>query len=86
MHPFKILVQMLGWIGTAVKSTCERYGVHGIPEFYLDSSMNPEDLAKIQFPVMVKPVDNGGGVGFALEAETGVIHIKLAIFIETGEH
>lgn len=48
------------------KSTCERYGVHGIPEFYLDSSMNPEDLAKIQFPVMVKPVDNGGGVGMTV--------------------
>ena len=39
------------------KATCERYGVHGIPEFYLD---------KIQYPVMVKPVDNGGGVGMTV--------------------
>lgn len=48
------------------KATCERYGIHGIPEFYLDENMNPEDVAKIKFPVMVKPVDNGGGVGMTV--------------------
>ena len=48
------------------KATCERYGIHGIPEYYLDASMNPEDVAKIQYPVMVKPVDNGGGVGMTV--------------------
>ena len=45
------------------KATCEQYGVHGIPEFYLDADMKREDLDKIEYPVMVKPVDNGGGVG-----------------------
>lgn len=48
------------------KSTCERYGVHGIPEFYLDAEMKREDLDKIKYPVMVKPVDNGGGVGMTV--------------------
>lgn len=48
------------------KSTCERYGVHGIPEFYLDAEMRREDLNKIVYPVMVKPVDNGGGVGMTV--------------------
>lgn len=48
------------------KATCERYGIHGIPEFYLDANMNPEDVSKIKFPVMVKPVDNGGGVGMTV--------------------
>ncbi len=48
------------------KSTCERYGVHGIPEFYLDAEMRKEDLDKIVYPVMVKPVDNGGGVGMTV--------------------
>lgn len=43
------------------KATCERYGIHGIPEFYLDSEMKKSDLSKIIYPVMVKPVDNGGG-------------------------
>ena len=48
------------------KATCERYGIHGIPEYYLDAEMKPEDLAKIQYPVMIKPVDNGGGVGMTV--------------------
>lgn len=48
------------------KATCERYGVHGIPEYYLDAEMRREDLDKIQYPVMVKPVDNGGGIGMTV--------------------
>ena len=48
------------------KSTCERYGVHGIPEYYLDAEMKREDLDNIKYPVMVKPVDNGGGVGMTV--------------------
>ena len=48
------------------KSTCETYGIHGIPEFYLDAEMKPEDVAKIKYPVMIKPVDNGGGVGMTV--------------------
>ena len=48
------------------KATCERYGVHGIPEFYLDESLNPDDIAKIKFPVMVKPVDGYSGLGMTV--------------------
>jgi len=48
------------------KATCERYGIHGIPEFHLDADMYPEDIAQIRYPVMVKPVDNGGGVGMTV--------------------
>ena len=48
------------------KATCESHGIHGIPEYYLDADMNPQDLAKIKYPVMVKPVDNGGGVGMTV--------------------
>lgn len=48
------------------KSTCEKYGVYGIPEYYLDADMKREDLDRIQYPVMVKPVDNGGGVGMTV--------------------
>lgn len=48
------------------KSTCERYGVHGIPEYYLDETLNPDDIAKIKFPVMVKPVDGYSGLGMTV--------------------
>ncbi len=45
------------------KSTCEQYGIHGVPEYYLDKEMREEDIAKIRFPVMVKPVDSASGQG-----------------------
>ena len=48
------------------KATCERYGVHGIPEFYLDANLKPEDIDKIHFPVMVKPVDGYSGLGMTV--------------------
>lgn len=48
------------------KATCERYGVHGIPEFYLDANLNEEDVNKIKFPVMVKPVDGYSGLGMTV--------------------
>lgn len=48
------------------KATCERYGVHGIPEFYLDEHIKEEDIAKIEYPVMVKPVDSYSGIGMTV--------------------
>ena len=48
------------------KATCERYGVHGVPDYYLDENLNPEDIKKIKFPVMVKPVDGRSGMGMTI--------------------
>ena len=48
------------------KSTCEKYGIHGIPEYYLDENLNREDLDRIEYPVMVKPVDGRSGMGITL--------------------
>ena len=48
------------------KATCERYGVHGIPEYYLDAALSPSDIEKIEFPVMVKPVDGYSGLGMTV--------------------
>ncbi len=48
------------------KATCERYGVHGIPEYYLDAELRPEDVAKIDYPVVVKPVDGFSGIGMSV--------------------
>lgn len=48
------------------KATCERYGIHGIPEYYLDSEMSEKDIARIEYPVMVKPVDSCSGKGMTI--------------------
>ena len=65
------------------KSTCERYGVHGIPEYYLDEHLNPSDIAKICFPVMVKPVDGYSGLGMTVcyKAEDLAEAVKKALEI-----
>lgn len=66
------------------KSTCERFGVHGIPEYYLDENLNPEDLEKIEYPVMVKPVDNGGGVGMTVAYNEEELKIGVALALENS--
>lgn len=48
------------------KATCEKYGIHGIPEYYLDIDMKREDLDRIQYPVMIKPVDGRSGLGMTV--------------------
>lgn len=48
------------------KATCQRYGVHGIPEYYLDERFREQDLKKIKYPVMVKPVDGCSGMGMTV--------------------
>ena len=48
------------------KATCERYGVHGVPEYYVDADLRPEDLAKIRYPIMIKPVDSCSGMGMTV--------------------
>ena len=48
------------------KTTCETYGIHGIPEYYLDENIRDEDVDKIEFPVMVKPVDSYSGLGMTV--------------------
>lgn len=48
------------------KATCETYGIHGIPEYYLDRNLIREDLDRIEYPVMVKPVDSRSGIGMTI--------------------
>lgn len=66
------------------KATCERYGVHGIPEFYLDGDMKREDLDKIVYPVMIKPVDNGGGVGMTVAYNEEELRKGVAVALENS--
>ncbi len=45
------------------KKLCESFGIRGIPQYELTSEMKREDLDRIKFPVMVKPVDGYSGLG-----------------------
>ena len=45
---------------------CNKFGIEGIPTFNLDENFKVADLNEIIYPVLVKPVDNGGGVGMSV--------------------
>lgn len=64
------------------KATFERYGVHGIPEYYLDENLNADDIAKIKFPVMVKPVDGYSGLGMTVCNEAKELKAGIAKALE----
>lgn len=64
------------------KKTCESYGIHGIPEYQLDTEFKQEDLNKIVYPVMVKPVDNGGGVGMTLAYDEAELRKGVEVALE----
>jgi biotin carboxylase len=43
------------------REACRRFGVRDIPGYFIDGQSR--DLPDLSFPVMVKPVDSGAGVG-----------------------
>lgn len=57
--------------------TCHAYGVNVIPNYTIDSK-NEQEIKSLQFPVVVKPVDSGAGVGITIcnnynEAKLGIV-------------
>lgn len=48
------------------KETCKKYGVSTVPEFKLTAELNEDDVAKLQFPVIIKPCDSYGGKGITI--------------------
>jgi biotin carboxylase len=47
------------------KAACEKYDVQDIPGVYINDASQVESL-NLEFPLMVKPVDNGAGVGMRI--------------------
>ena len=48
------------------KKYCEKFYIQDIPGTYLDTNSSIEKPANIDYPLMIKPVDNGGGVGMKI--------------------
>jgi biotin carboxylase len=63
------------------KNACQRYGVQDVPGIIIDSEFDDAFLDNFDFPVMVKPVDNGGGVGMRICHAPEEIHqaVKIAL-------
>jgi biotin carboxylase len=72
------------------RSACNRFGVRDIPGYVVDRQALRDDLPKLTFPVMVKPVDSGAGVGMRVCAgqaewlecvENAITHSKKGRFL-----
>lgn len=63
------------------KSCCEQYGIHGVPEFFLDEELRRTDLDRLEYPVVIKPVDSRSGIGITVCYEEQEIEnaVKLAL-------
>jgi len=48
------------------KIACEKYNVKDIPGYYINDVTKLNELPNLDFPIMVKPVDNGAGVGMRI--------------------
>lgn len=48
------------------KNLCRQYGVPVVPEVQLDQNFGEEDLERIEYPVIIKPVDNSGSRGIII--------------------
>lgn len=50
----------------AFKALCHKFNVPVIPEYEITEEMLPEDLAKIKYPVVVKPTDSYSSKGLSI--------------------
>ena len=51
------------------KRFCHAYGIQDIPGVYLDETSEIEKPQGIDYPLMIKPVDSGGGVGMKISRD-----------------
>jgi len=59
------------------KMACEKYHLQDIPGYYINDVSKLDTLPNIEFPLMVKPVDNGAGVGMRICYE--IVELKESI-------
>uniref|UniRef100_UPI0040482065 ATP-binding protein n=1 Tax=Algoriphagus sp. TaxID=1872435 RepID=UPI0040482065 len=63
------------------RNRCEKYGIGVIPYYHVEKEFNDSDISEISFPILVKPVDNGAGVGMNVSTNSSELkeHIDIAI-------
>ncbi|OYX94031.1 MAG: hypothetical protein B7Y76_11120, partial [Sphingobacteriia bacterium 35-40-5] len=63
------------------RDKCETAGIGVIPYYPIDKELSNIDNLNIQYPVLVKPVDNGAGVGMNVSTnkEELLAHIQIAL-------
>ena len=64
------------------RNLVRRYEIQSTPSFDLDSSLDSANVSALRFPLMLKPVDNGAGVGMVVckdrESLRGAVAVAVA--------
>ena len=50
----------------AFKALCRKHGIRTVEEYRLDESCNEEDLARVQYPAIIKPADSYAARGISV--------------------
>jgi biotin carboxylase len=63
------------------RNKCEKYDIGVIPYYSVSEKFTDSEVFDISFPVLVKPVDNGAGVGMNISSSTKELrdHISVAL-------
>ena len=55
------------------KRCCRETGVPGVPEYHLTEELLPEDMEKLEYPIIVKPVDSYSGKGITICTDESMV-------------
>lgn len=69
----------------AFKALCRKFNVPVVPEYELTAEMKPEDLAKIKYPVVVKPTDACSSKGLSICANEEELKKAIPFAIAASE-
>jgi biotin carboxylase len=73
---------------TKFKKLCKKFGVPVIEEYVLPNNFTNKDLDEIEFPILLKPVDNSGGRGISIchnKRDFSEAFVRALSFSESGE-
>lgn len=69
----------------AFKALCRRFNVPVVPDFEISAEMHPEELAKIKYPVVVKPTDACSSKGLSICSDEDELKAAIPFAIAASE-
>jgi biotin carboxylase len=67
------------------KDLCRKFNVPVVPEYEVSAEMLPEELAKVKYPVVVKPVDACSSKGLSICTDEAQLRVAIPYAISASE-
>ena len=69
----------------AFKALCSKFGVPVVPDFNITAEMKPEDLARIKYPVVVKPTDACSSKGLSICSNEEELRVAIPFAVAASD-